>query len=259
MLHTTLAADRHHGRKSLAVLIDPDQTSRDNISAFCAHAERGLIDFFLWGGSLVNEPQADYYLSLLKACTDRPVYLFPGNIYQLNDKADGLLLLSLLSGRNPELLIGQHVLVAGRIKQMRLSTTATGYLLVDGGRPTSVSYLSNTTPLPADKPAIAAATALAGQQLGMQAIYLDAGSGAVNPVGAELIKSVRREIDLPIIVGGGIRNGDSARAALGAGADLIVVGNALEKNPDLLPEIALAVAECQQVPTQETGERAHTL
>ncbi|MEM9837149.1 MAG: geranylgeranylglyceryl/heptaprenylglyceryl phosphate synthase, partial [Bacteroidota bacterium] len=187
------------------------------------------------------EPQADYYLSLLKSTTSRPVLLFPGSIYQLSPKADGLLLLSLLSGRNPDLLIGQHVLVAGRIKQMGLKTTATGYLLIDGGAPTSVSYMSNTTPIPRDKPSIAACTALAGEQLGMQLIYLDAGSGAKFPISAELITAVRREVDLPVVVGGGIRTVEGAHQALGAGADLIVVGNALEKDPEWLPELSSVV------------------
>lgn len=230
----------------LAVLIDPDKTSRDNINALCKYAEGGMIDVFLWGGSLINEPQAEYYLSLLKANSSKPVVLFPGNMYQLSDKADGLLLLSLLSGRNADLLIGQHVLVAGRIKQMKLATTATGYLIIDGGRPTSVSYMSNTNPIPADKPDIAACTALAGEQLGMQAIYLDAGSGAINPVKQEMIRAVRREVDLPIIVGGGIRNGAAAEEALRSGADMIVVGNALEKEMKLLGDLARAVKRCSE-------------
>ncbi|PHI20126.1 geranylgeranylglyceryl/heptaprenylglyceryl phosphate synthase [Lewinellaceae bacterium SD302] len=238
MIHNTLSAARERGHKLLAVLVDPDKTSRENISTLAAYAKQGKIDVFLWGGSLVNEPRADHYLSILKASIDKPVVLFPGNMYQLNDQADGLLLLSLLSGRNPDLLIGQHVLVAGKIKQLGLATTATGYLLIDGGRPTSVSYMSNTTPIPADKPALASCTALAGQQLGMQAIYMDAGSGALNPISPAMITAVRNEVDLPIIVGGGIRNGLAARKALEAGADMIVVGNALEKDPELLVELA---------------------
>lgn len=242
MIHTSLLTAREQGRKLLAVLIDPDKTSRDNINQLCVFAEQDQVDVFLWGGSLINEPQADYYLSLLKAGTQKPVVLFPGNYYQLNGKADGLLLLSLLSGRNADLLIGQHVMVAGKIKQLKLPTTATGYLLIDGGRPTSVSYLSNTTPIPADKPSIAACTALAGEQLGMQCIYLDAGSGAINAVSNEVISAVRAEVELPLIVGGGIRDGAAAERALKAGADMIVVGNALEERPQLLPELAAAVA-----------------
>ncbi|MEL6275097.1 MAG: geranylgeranylglyceryl/heptaprenylglyceryl phosphate synthase [Bacteroidota bacterium] len=193
MIHTSLQHARHEGRKMLAVLIDPDKTNRNSIDTLAKYAAKGMIDYFFWGGSLVNELNADYYLSLLKANVEVPVILFPGSMYQLNAKADGILLLSLLSGRNPDLLIGQHVLVAGRIKQMGLATSATGYLLIDGGVPTSVSYMSNTTPIPADKPEIAASTALAGEQLGMQIIYLDAGSGARLAVKADTISAVRQD------------------------------------------------------------------
>ncbi len=241
-IHHVLAEARQQGRKLLAVLVDPDRANRDYITQLGHYAQEGLVDYFFWGGSLVNEPQADYYLALLKSLSSRPVILFPGSMYQLNERADGLLLLSLLSGRNPDLLIGQHVLVAARIKQLRLTTTPTAYLLIDGGAPTSVSYMSNTQPIPADKPQIAAATALAGEQLGMQLIYLDAGSGAKRAVSAAMIEAVRKEVQLPIVVGGGIRDAAAALQALEAGADLIVVGNALEEQASLLPQLAAAVA-----------------
>ena len=242
MIRPLLQTARASGKKLLAVLIDPDKAKRANLEQLAEFANRGLVDVFLWGGSLVNAPQAEAHLRLLKGSLHAtPVILFPGSTYQLDAQADGLLLLSLLSGRNADLLIGRHVQVAGRIKQMGLRTVATGYLLIDGGRPTSVSYMSNTTPIPADKPSIAAATALAGEQLGMQLIYMDAGSGAINPVSPTLIHCVRREVGLPIIVGGGIRTPERAAAALEAGADMIVVGNALENNPDWLPELAAAV------------------
>lgn len=230
------------GRKLLAVLIDPDKARRANLQQLADFANAGYIDCFLWGGSLVNAPQAEYYLKLLKAnLEDTPVILFPGSTYQLDAQADGLLLLSLLSGRNPDLLIGRHVQVAGRIKQMGLDAVPTAYLLIDGGRPTSVTYMSNTTPIPADKPPIAAATALAGEQLGMQIIYLDAGSGAQNPISPVMISAVRAEVKLPIVVGGGIRTPERAAQALEAGADMIVVGNGLEKDSDWLPELTAAV------------------
>ena len=242
MVYSCLTDARATGNKLLAVLIDPDKARRDNLQQLARFAKAGHVDLFLWGGSLVNEPQASYYLKLLRgAVRDTPIVLFPGSTYQLDDEADAIFLLSLLSGRNPDLLIGRHVQVAGRLKRMQLETMATGYLLIDGGRPTSVSYMSGTTPIPADKPSIAAATALAGEQLGMRLIYLDAGSGALNPVSPELIAQVREEVDLPIIVGGGIRTPERAAAALQAGADMIVVGNALERNSDWLPELAATV------------------
>ncbi|OAV45999.1 geranylgeranylglyceryl/heptaprenylglyceryl phosphate synthase [Lewinella sp. 4G2] len=242
MVYPTLTDARASGNKLLAVLIDPDKARRDNLLQLANYANEGHVDLFLWGGSLVNAPQAAYYLKFLKGHVENtPVILFPGSTYQLDKEADAILLLSLLSGRNPDLLIGRHVQVAGRLKQMKLETIPTGYLLVDGGKPTSVSYMSNTTPIPADKPSIAAATALAGEQLGMRLIYLDAGSGAQNPISPEFIATVRHEVDLPIIVGGGIRTPERATAALDAGADMIVVGNALERNSDWLPELAAAV------------------
>jgi putative glycerol-1-phosphate prenyltransferase len=204
------------------------------------------------GGSLVNQPQSEYYLRLLKSPSDTPVVLFPGSVYQLDGNADALLLLSLISGRNPELLIGHHVTVAGRIKQLGLPTVPTGYLLIDGGRPTSVSYMSGTTPIPADKPAIAAATALAGEQLGLRLIYLDAGSGAANPIPPRLIRAVREEVNLPLVVGGGIRSEEAARNALRAGADLIVVGTALETDADWLPRLS-EVVHVDLAPVLPTG------
>jgi putative glycerol-1-phosphate prenyltransferase len=189
----------------------------------------------------------------LKASTEVPVVLFPGSVYQLDGQADGLLLLSLISGRNPEFLIGHHVTVAGRIKRLGLPTVPTGYLLIDGGRPTSVSYMSGTTPIPADKPPIAAATALAGEQLGLKLIYLDAGSGAQNPIPASVIRAVREEVDLPVVVGGGIRSEQAAREALRAGADLIVVGTALENDPEWLHRLS---HEVHGVPATVVPERS---
>ncbi|MBB4080321.1 putative glycerol-1-phosphate prenyltransferase [Lewinella aquimaris] len=241
MILPALSRARSQGRKLLAVLVDPDKASRENLEALGRYANEGMIDYFLWGGSLVNEVESSYYLRLLKAITEVPVLLFPGSVYQLDEHADALLLLSLISGRNPELLIGHHVTVAGRIKQMGLTTIPTGYILIDGGKPTSVSYMSGTTPIPADKPAIAAATALAGEQLGLRLIYLDAGSGALNPVDARTIRAVRAEVVLPLVVGGGIRTPERARQSLNAGADMIVVGNGLERDADWLPQLAEVV------------------
>ncbi len=243
------------GKKLLAVLIDPDKARRDNLQQLADYANDGLVDVFLWGGSLVNAPQSEYYLKLLRAsATTTPVVLFPGSVYQLDEQADALLLLSLISGRNPDLLIGRHVLVAGRIKRMNLEAIATGYMLIDGGRSTSVSYMSGTTPIPADKPSIAAATALAGEQLGMKLIYMDAGSGAQQPVSDAIIHCVRKEVDLPIIVGGGIRTPERAALALDAGADMIVVGNALEKDSGWLPELAAAVRAASREDSDEADE-----
>lgn len=257
MLYPNLVEAQKHGQKRLAVLIDPDKARRDNLEQLASFANDGLIDCFFWGGSLVNSTQSAYYLKLLKAhLKHTPVFLFPGSTYQLDEQADGLLLLSLISGRNPELLIGRHVQVAARIKQMKLESIATGYVLIDGGRPTSVSYMSNTTPIPSDKPPIAAATALAGEQLGLRLIYLDAGSGAQQPIRPTIIRAVRAEVELPIIVGGGIRTPERAAIALEAGADMIVVGNGLEKDPNWLPDLAAAVRGVQPTRGQSEREKA---
>ena len=254
MMLPALSRARQSGQKMLAVLVDPDKASRDSLRVLAGYAERGCVDFFFWGGSLVNQPQSSYLLHFLKSLTTVPVLLFPGSVYQLDEQADGLLLLSLISGRNPELLIGHHVTVAGRIKQLGLPIVPTGYILIDGGRPTSVSYMSNTTPIPADKPSIAAATALAGEQLGLQLIYLDAGSGARQPVSPRTVRAVRQEVGLPIVVGGGIRDVDTAQRALQAGADLLVVGNGLEQESDWLADLAGLVHGHHLAPAARTAE-----
>ncbi len=244
MVYSILTNARAAGKKLLAVLIDPDKARRENLEQLAVHANNGEVDVFLWGGSLVNAPQSEYYLKLLKASAkSTPVILFPGSVTQLDEQADALFLLALISGRNPDMLIGRHVQVAGKLKRMDLETIATGYMLIDGGRPTSVSYMSNTTPIPADKPSIAAATALAGEQLGLKLIYMDAGSGALNPVSGKVIKAVNREVNLPIVVGGGIRTAARAAESLGAGADMIVVGNGLENDLNWLPELSAAVRQ----------------
>ena len=237
MIYNSLRQARQQGEKKLAVLIDPDKADRQMIIRLAELAARGGVSYFFWGGSLVNETQAEYYLSLLRAHTQLPIVLFPGNIYQLSSQADALLFLSLISGRNPELLIGQQVLAAPRVKRLELEVIPTGYMYIDGGSPTSVGYMSNTQPIPADKPEIARATALAGMYMGQRVIYLDAGSGAKRAIPPQMIEAVRREVPLPLIVGGGIRTPMQAADALNAGADLIVVGNSLEKDPELLTDL----------------------
>ena len=191
MVYSNLYQAKKRGEKQLAVLIDPDKANRNSIIAMTGLAEKGGVSYFLWGGSLVDETQADYYLSLLKAHTSIPIILFPGSIYQLSAQADALLFLQLISGRNPELLIGQHVLAAPRLKRLNLEVIPTSYMYIDGGRPSSVGYMSNTQPIPANKPGIAQATALAGKYLGHKICYLDAGSGALMPISDLMIKKVK--------------------------------------------------------------------
>lgn len=228
-------------RKFLLPLVDPDKTSDENAARIGRTAEEAGIPAILIGGSLLTDGHLDGCIRAIKSRFGGKVLLFPGNTMQLSSVADGILFLSLISGRNPELLIGRHVVAAPYIKNAGLEVVPTGYILVDGGRQTSVSYMSHTFPVPHDKPDIAACTAMAGEMLGLRCIYLDAGSGAAKAVSPEMIRRVADSIEVPLIVGGGIRTVADAQAATEAGAGLVVVGNVLEKSPGLLKEIAAAI------------------
>ena len=195
------------------------------------------VDFYLVGGSLLLKNNLDEIIAIIKKNSKKKVYLFPGNPSQISTKADGILLLSLISGRNAELLIGNHVLAAPILKQSKLTIISTGYMLIESGTQTTVSYISNTTPIPANKPAIATCTALAGEQLGLKTIYLEAGSGAQNSVSKEIIKAVKKQINIPLIVGGGIRSIEQIETAFLAGADVVVIGTAIENDIKFLEEI----------------------
>lgn len=227
-----------HARPQLALLIDPDQAETEHLDQVLASAHRAGVDYLFVGGSLVVGDGMGRVVRYLKANSQLPVLLFPGGNHHIEPEADAILLLCLVSGRNPEFLIGQHVVAAPLLKRSGLELLPTGYILVDGGAPTTVSYVSNTQPIPADKAGIAASTALAAEQLGQRIIYLDGGSGARNPVPARLIAAVRREVSAPLIVGGGIRTPEAAKAAWQAGADIVVVGNAAEADPGRLEAIA---------------------
>lgn len=229
-------------RKQFCVLIDPDKHDSISLKHFVEQLSRtNQVDYLLVGGSLLRKQNFESTIHFLKAETDIPVIIFPGNTMQISASADAILLLSLISGRNADMLIGSHVLAAPLIKEAQLETIATGYMLIDGGQSTAVQYMSNTFPIPSGKPEIAAATALAGEMLGMQLIYMDAGSGALFPISAQMIAAVKSEINIPLIVGGGIKDAKSVTAACKAGADIIVVGNLLEKKPEMMRELADAM------------------
>lgn len=217
----------------MAILVDPDKLDD---ASYRVHLEQHVheFDLVLIGGSLVTGSDLVEKTRWLKSICPGPLTLFPGAVHQLNGNLDAVLLLSLISGRNPELLIGQHVVAAPLIRELGLEAISTGYMLIDGGKPTTASYISNTLPIPRDKPSIAAATAMAAEQLGMHCIYLDTGSGANFTVPPDVIAAVRKACDLPLIVGGGIRSIAEADAAYKAGADLVVVGTLFEKEPELL-------------------------
>lgn len=226
-------------RKRIALLIDPDSYDEKGLDLLIAQINRTPPDLLLVGGSLLFEP-IELSITALKLATKIPVFIFPGNAFQLSERADGILFLSMISGRNPEFLIGNHVLAAPRLYRSGIEVIPTGYMLIGGGGASSVEYMSNTKPIPANKADIAAATAMAGEMLGLKAFYLEAGSGAEHPVSAEMITEIRKHISLPLMVGGGIRNAEKAKELFKAGADMLVVGNALEQDSGLIPEFCSA-------------------
>lgn len=228
-------------QKSFAVLIDPDKVQPAELGRLTDLVNEAAVDYLLVGGSLVISNHLDDCILAIKAQTDIPVILFPGSPSQISRHADALLYLSLISGRNPELLIGQHVISAPFIRKSGLDIMSTGYMVIDGGAPTTVSYISNASPIPHDKNEIALCTALAGEMLGMKLIYMDAGSGARRPIPEAMIAAVAGQITVPLIVGGGIQDPEKAYRNCRAGADIIVVGNAIEKDPALIREMSAAV------------------
>lgn len=239
------------GRKTFAVLLDPDNLTEQRCLELIALAETHRVTYFFMGGSLVTSNNQAALLKLIKAHSSIPVILFPSNSLHIDHQADGILLLSLISGRNPEFLIGQHVLAAPLLKASPLEVLPTGYLLIDTGKQTTASYMSGTTPLPYDKPAIAACTAMAGELLGMQFIYMDGGSGAQKPISPDMIAAVKNAIEVPLIIGGGINTSEKAYAALNAGADVIVVGNEIEKNPGFIAKVSEVMKQFEAVEVQE--------
>lgn len=220
-------------RKSIGLLLDPDKSDEESLRKILKTAEESNTDFILAGGSLTFT-NTDLLIENVKKDCSIPVILFPGSILQLSNKADAIFLLSLISGRNPELLIGNHVIAAPYLRDQKHKIIPVGYILISCGNKTSVEYISQTEAIPSDKPEIAVATALAGEMLGLKMIYLEAGSGASYPVPPDIIRRVRENVSVPVIVGGGIRNETQVQEAFQAGADMIILGNGCEKNPQLL-------------------------
>src|SRR5665213_1422068 len=245
-IYSSLCGRKKNGKKSFAVLIDPDKVNDAKLEQLIKLALAAKVDYFLVGGSLVISNYLDECVQFIKQNCSIPVLLFPGSSAQVSKYADALLYLSLISGRNPELLIGQHVVSAPAIKMSGLEIMSTGYMVIDGGAPTTVSYISNATPLPADKNEIAMCTAMAGEMLGMKLIYMDAGSGAKKPITESMIALVSKNIEVPLIIGGGITDPEKAYLNCKAGADIIVVGNAIEKDESLIMEMASAVHSVPQ-------------
>jgi phosphoglycerol geranylgeranyltransferase len=246
-IYRSFSDSQAEGKKSFAVLIDPDKF--EGATACMRVVNMGIehqVDYFLVGGSLITGNNFGQIVRLIKEHTDIPVIIFPGSSMHIEPEADAIFFLSLISGRNPDLLIGQHVVAAPVLKRSNLEVLPTGYMLIDSGNPTTVSYMSNTMPIPADKPSVAACTAVAGEMLGLKLIYMDAGSGAAQPVSSKMISMVRKSVNIPLIVGGGINNAHKAARAYEAGADTIVIGNGIETDPELLIEIAKLTARYNQ-------------
>ncbi len=227
--------DDFPGKKSIALLLDPDKTSGKDLKRILQIASGSGTDYILVGGSLTFS-SIDTLIESVKNQCRIPVVLFPGNLLQLSLKADAILLLSLISGRNPELLIGNHVIASPFLRDAREKLISVGYILVGCGKKTSVEYISQTEAIPSDKTELVVATAMAGEMLGLKMIYLEAGSGAFHPVPAGIITAVRENVSVPIAVGGGIKTRGEIAAAFKAGANLVILGNGCEKNPGLLEE-----------------------
>jgi putative glycerol-1-phosphate prenyltransferase len=221
--------------KKIAILIDPDKIDSINFLNFIEKANKLNVDYFFVGGSLVNN-SIENIIDIIKNNSEIPVIIFPGNTNQITKNADGILFLSLISGRNPEYLISNHVISAIKIKQSGIKVYPTGYILIESGTKTSVEYISNTTPIPNNKPEIVLSTAIAGELLGLSSIYLEAGSGAKQTVAPSTIQLVRDNISCNLIVGGGIKTAEQLLHTYKAGANIAVIGTSLEQNLNLLDE-----------------------
>lgn len=234
MIFKTIQEKIAAGEKQVALLIDPDKFSEAqlvNLKVF-----ESKIDMLFVGGSFTFKHIGDV-IATIKKNVSIPVVLFPGDVTQLSANADALLMLSLISGRNPEYLIGNHVLAAPRIMEYGLEPIPTGYIILNGGKKTAVSYISNTDPIPSEQHDIVVATALAGKYLGLKMIYLETGSGAPHTASPDLVKKVKSKVDLPLIVGGGIKNATQLNDLFDAGADIGVIGTLFETNPKALEDI----------------------
>lgn len=241
-IYSVICDKKKENKKQFAVLVDPDKICASQDGARLGQlAEKAGVDYIFVGGSLLTRDNLTTCIQALKDHCSAPVVLFPGNILQIDSKADGIFFLSLISSRNPEMLIGRHVISAPYLKSSNLEIIPTGYMLIDSGKPTAVSYMSNSTPIPHDKNEIALCTAMAGEMLGLKLIYMDGGSGALNPISDSMIRAVAGNVSVPVIVGGGINTPEMAITKCIAGADVIVAGNSIEKNPNLILSLSEAI------------------
>ena len=244
MVYSYLTSIFKDKKAAFLALLDPDiQTTSTpkNLTSQVRSICEGRADAILVGGSIIGTADFDEFVKLVKSASTVPVIIFPGNSMQVSRYADAILFLSLLSGRNPNYLIGEHTKASPIIKKFGLEVLPTGYLLIESGSTTSVLFMSHTSPIPRNKIEIVQYHALAAEYLGMKFVYLEAGSGAQNSVPEDMISAVKDYINIPIIVGGGIRTPEDARAKVKAGAHAVVIGNALENNPELTKTFAHAI------------------
>jgi len=237
MIYDLFLSAMNQGNKLLAVLLDPDKLDGVSIVETIDHINHSGADFIFVGGSIVEESVTDELVSKIKELTSLPIVLFPGNYIQITSNADAILFLSLISGRNPEYLINQQVKAVPYLNKSELEVIPTGYILVDGGKETAVQKVSETKPILAENIDEITQTAMAGMYMGNKLIYLEAGSGALNPVSATAIKSVKKNLNIPLIVGGGIRSKAELLEAYKNGADVVVIGTAFEENSNFLDKI----------------------
>lgn len=227
-VHHHLCTAHRDGRAQFFLLVDPDKADPAMLPGFVADAQEAGVDGFLIGGSLTLLPRFEECLRAMKVAARVPVIIFPGGMHQISGEADAILFLSTISGRNPDQLIGQHVLAAPMIRELGIEPIATGYMIVESDAVTSTEFMSFSKPIPRGKPEIAAAHALAAEMLGMKLVYLEAGSGAPQSVPSSMIRMVRALVDIPVLVGGGIRTPGAAAEKVAAGASIVIVGNHFE-------------------------------
>lgn len=234
MIYQSFLSAMKEGRKLLAILLDPDKMNHDRLVETITNINNSTVDFIFVGGSSVEEKATDKLVLKIKELTALPIVLFPGNYRQITSHADAILFLSLISGRNPEYLINQQVKAVPYLQKSDLEVIPTGYILIDGGKETAVQKVSETKPILADNIEEITQTAIAGMYMGNKLIYLEAGSGALNPVDPLVIKSVAKNLNIPLIVGGGIRSRNELFQAYKNGADVVVIGTAFEENSNFL-------------------------
>ena len=225
------------GKKLLAVLIDPDKTKMENLELFLRKINSTVATHLFVGGSTVNENVMDDYILEIKKHTTLPIVIFPGDVSQISNEADAILFLSLISGRNPEYLIEKQVQAVSKLKNSELEIIPTGYLLIENGKETAVQRVSETQPLKRNDVKLIADTSKAGEYLGKKLIYLEAGSGAKHPIPPEIITIVKKTLNIPLIIGGGIRNVQQLEKAFNSGADIVVIGTAFEENEDFYKQL----------------------